>query len=45
MSIFRHLLETESQLRFQFDHTIRATEGDPHCIAKNSIRIAGHSSC
>ena len=45
MSISHHQLGTKSQLRFQIDHTIRATVVDPHCIGKTSIWAAGHSSC
>ena len=44
MSILHHQLRTESQLRFQIDHIIRATVGDPHCIGTTFIREADHSS-
>ena len=45
MSILHHQLRTESQLRIQIDHTIRATVEDPHCIGTTSIRVVGHSYC
>ena len=45
MLISRHQLETESQMRFYIDYTIRATLGDPHCIGATSIRVAGCSTC
>ena len=45
MSISRHQLATESQLRFKIDHTIRATVDDPRCIGTTSTRVASHFSC
>ena len=45
MSIAHHQLGTESQLRFEIDHTIRATVRDPHCIGTTFIRVADQSFC
>ena len=44
MSISHHQLNTESQLLFLIDHTVRVTVRDHQCFGTISIHVADHSS-